>query len=185
MLPFTDSPKDADGTSLDKTNGLSNITQTFIFLLNYTQKYILNQNMYNDTNSTTYLDYGQAADYQSATVSYTYASPTQAHKKGPTESVYHTLTTESEGPKILPFLDYWKVIALSCAFFLCVALVLLVYFFVHRRLSSPPSPEIPEPEPATPYDYVYKPSQQGYIQEEYENTFVGVSIPLLQEVTKV
>ena len=32
---------------------------------------------------------------------------------------------------------------------------------------------------------LYKPSQGGLLDEEYENTFVGVSVPLLQEVTKI
>ena len=32
---------------------------------------------------------------------------------------------------------------------------------------------------------VFKPSHGGLLDEEYENTFVGVSIPILQDVTKV
>ena len=35
------------------------------------------------------------------------------------------------------------------------------------------------------YDYIYRPLQGGRLDEEYENTFVGVSIPLLQDNTKV
>ena len=31
------------------------------------------------------------------------------------------------------------------------------------------------------YDYIYKPN--GVLDDEYENTFVGVSVPLLQEIT--
>ena len=35
------------------------------------------------------------------------------------------------------------------------------------------------------YDYIYKPLHGGRLDDEYENTFVGVSIPLLQEVSVV
>ena len=34
-------------------------------------------------------------------------------------------------------------------------------------------------------DYMYSPGQGGILDEEYTNTFVGVSIPLLQDVSKV
>ena len=33
--------------------------------------------------------------------------------------------------------------------------------------------------------YIYKPLQGGSLDEQYENTFVGVSVPLLQDNTKV
>jgi hypothetical protein len=33
--------------------------------------------------------------------------------------------------------------------------------------------------------HIYKPSHGGLLDEEYENTFVGMSIPILQDVTKV
>ena len=35
------------------------------------------------------------------------------------------------------------------------------------------------------YDYIYRPLAGGDLDEEYDNTFVGVSIPLLQDNTKV
>lgn len=35
------------------------------------------------------------------------------------------------------------------------------------------------------YEYIWKPLQGGLLDEEYENTFVGVSVPLLQETTKI
>ncbi|KAK2164082.1 hypothetical protein LSH36_69g07008 [Paralvinella palmiformis] len=34
-------------------------------------------------------------------------------------------------------------------------------------------------------NFVYKPSNGDLLDEEYENTFVGVSIPILQDVTKL
>lgn len=33
--------------------------------------------------------------------------------------------------------------------------------------------------------YIYKPLQGGVLDEQYENTFVGVSVPLLQDNTKL
>ena len=35
------------------------------------------------------------------------------------------------------------------------------------------------------YDYLYKPLERGYLDEEYSNTFVGISVPILQDVTEV
>ena len=35
------------------------------------------------------------------------------------------------------------------------------------------------------YDYIYRPLHGNRLDDEYENTFVGVSIPLLQEVTVI
>ncbi len=34
-------------------------------------------------------------------------------------------------------------------------------------------------------NFDYKPTPGGLLDEEYENTFVGVSMPILHEVTKV
>ena len=39
--------------------------------------------------------------------------------------------------------------------------------------------------PRTSYSDIYKPVMDQRIQSDYENTFVGVSIPLLQDVSKV
>ena len=44
--------------------------------------------------------------------------------------------------------------------------------------------KIPTNEPIT-YDYIYRPLQGNVLDEEYENTFVGVSIPLLQDNTRI
>ncbi len=35
------------------------------------------------------------------------------------------------------------------------------------------------------YDSIYKPSQGDILDDEYENTFVGVDVPLLQEISAV
>ena len=35
------------------------------------------------------------------------------------------------------------------------------------------------------FDYIYKPLMGAGLDDEYENTFVGVSVPLLQEVSEV
>ena len=35
------------------------------------------------------------------------------------------------------------------------------------------------------YDYIYKPLESGILDEEYESTFVGVDVPLLQEISVI
>lgn len=92
-----------------------------------------------------------------------------------------TLPVDVDRDFFLPWQEYWKIIAITCACLLLVCIVLLIYCMFRRRAYS----KVAEPDACPPYDYVYKPTQGGYIEEEYENTFVGVSIPLLQEVTKV
>ena len=171
--------RDYNGPSSTAIVTSSEVADTVSELFNYTAGHL--DNLYYRSNGTT----ASAEDNQTNT--WSSIQTTTAHRpvKLPTPSIYTSLTTELRDPARMPWMDYWKIVALAAAFFLCVALVLLVYFLVHRRLVATPPTEPTEQEPSTPYDYVYKPSQQGYIQEEYENTFVGVSIPLLQEVTKV
>ena len=63
--------------------------------------------------------------------------------------------------------------------FIVVSVVLWMrwrQYFSYKRLSS---------SGPGGYDYIYKPLQGHGLDEEYENTFVGVSVPLLQEVSKI
>jgi len=78
------------------------------------------------------------------------------------------------------FSRYWKIFFVIFTIIL-FAVACIVFHFVHRKKFY----ESVEQEEDIPYNYIYKPAQIGYIDDEYENTFVGVSIPLLQDVTKV
>lgn len=78
------------------------------------------------------------------------------------------------------FTRYWKIFFVVFTIIL-FAVACIVFHFVHRKKSY----ESVVQEEDIPYNYIYKPAQIGYIDDEYENTFVGVSIPLLQDVTKV
>ena len=65
-----------------------------------------------------------------------------------------------------------------------LTLVILVGFYVMRRRRRNYN-KIPTSSDVGRYEYFYKPSNGNSLDEEYENTFVGVSVPLLHEVTKI
>ncbi len=65
--------------------------------------------------------------------------------------------------------------------FVTVVLVSLYFMLRSRRDYR----RIPGASDAQEYEYIYKPLAGNSLDEEYENTFVGVSIPLIQENSKV
>ena len=66
----------------------------------------------------------------------------------------------------------------------CLTMIILgVWYIVKKRRQG--YFRIPTSSDVKKYDYFYKPSNGNALDDEYENTFVGVSVPLLQEVTKV
>ena len=67
----------------------------------------------------------------------------------------------------------------------CLAMILLGVLCILRKKRRGYF-RIPTSSDIKKYDYFYKPSNgNNTLDDEYENTFVGVSVPLLQEVTKV
>ncbi len=65
----------------------------------------------------------------------------------------------------------------------CILLIsIIITVYVIRRRKHYKTIELPE---EIGYEYIYKPLISGANDEEYENTFVGVSIPLLQDVSRV
>ena len=67
---------------------------------------------------------------------------------------------------------------------ICLTVIVLgVWYIVKKRRQG--YFRIPTSSDVRKYDYFYKPSGGNSLDDEYENTFVGVSVPLLQEVTKV
>ena len=74
------------------------------------------------------------------------------------------------------------LLAASLGILLVVIVMLSLYFMMRsKRFYS----RIPGTCEGQDYEYIYKPLAGGAIDEEYENTFVGVSIPLIQDVSKV
>ena len=65
-----------------------------------------------------------------------------------------------------------------------VAVLILVVTLVTCFRRKQHYQKIPTAESVS-YDYIYKPLQGNILDEEYENTFVGVSIPLLQDNTRI
>ena len=89
----------------------------------------------------------------------------------------------------------WGVLVAIIVVVICF-LVAVILYARYRRVCS--NMERIQDEPATgppneqteimienTYDYIYKPVSGSTLDEEYETTFVGVSIPLLQEVTRI
>ena len=66
----------------------------------------------------------------------------------------------------------------------CLTMILLGVLYILKRRRQGYF-RIPTSSDIKKYDYFYKPSNGNALDDEYENTFVGVSVPLLQEVTKV
>ena len=74
------------------------------------------------------------------------------------------------------------LLAASLGILLAVIVMVSLYFMMRsKRFYS----RIPGTCEGHDYEYIYKPLAGSAIDEEYENTFVGVSIPLIQDVTKV
>ena len=69
-------------------------------------------------------------------------------------------------------------VAVVGAVFIFTILVGVLY---HRRQSSYQSMVMN----SSTYDYIYKPLKKGILDDEYESTFVGVDVPLLQEVSDI
>ena len=76
----------------------------------------------------------------------------------------------------------WTYIAGAFAIILIVLLILAISGFLMCRRHVMSYSSLPSSNPGA-YDYIYRPLHGNRLDEEYENTFVGVSIPLLQEVT--
>jgi hypothetical protein len=80
-------------------------------------------------------------------------------------------------------LDLWTIVVLfivATAVTLVFVLVIFVFFCRRGLYERVPTSDTDY------YKYIYRPLQgNDYMDEEYENTFVGVSIPLLQDNTKI
>ena len=64
----------------------------------------------------------------------------------------------------------------------CVFILVVILWIYCRK---PYNYQKIQSDESSKYEYIYKPLAGGTLDEEYENTFVGVSIPLLQDNTKV
>ena len=74
------------------------------------------------------------------------------------------------------------LLAASLGILLAVIVMVSLYFMMRsKRLYR----RIPGTCEGRDYEYIYKPLAGNAIDEDYENTFVGVSIPLIQDVTKL
>ena len=71
------------------------------------------------------------------------------------------------------------LISLMC-FLAAICLAIVVIWFVKRRGGSYSRLAVFKEKG---YDYIYRPN--GVLDDEYENTFVGVSVPLLQDITVI
>ena len=69
-------------------------------------------------------------------------------------------------------------VAVVGAVFIFTILVGVLY---HKRQNSHQSMVMN----SSTYDYIYKPLKKGILDDEYESTFVGVDVPLLQEVSVI
>ncbi len=66
--------------------------------------------------------------------------------------------------------------------FCLILIFIMIILCMIRRRKDYKTIELPE---EIGYEYIYKPLISGINDEDYENTFVGVSIPLLQDVSRV
>ena len=74
------------------------------------------------------------------------------------------------------------ILVASLGILLAVIVMVSLYFMMRsKRFYS----RIPGTGEEQGYEYIYKPLVAGVLDEEYENTFVGVSMPVIQDVTKV
>ena len=74
--------------------------------------------------------------------------------------------------------DAVTTVSVIAVVFIFTILVGIVY---HKRQSSYQSIVLN----SSSYDYIYKPLKRGILDDEYESTFVGVDVPLLQEVSVI
>ena len=89
----------------------------------------------------------------------------------------------------------WGVLVAIIVVVICFFVAVILYARYRRvcnavershdeSVNGPPSEQTEIMVDST-YDYIYKPVSGGALDDEYETTFVGVSIPLLQEVTRI
>ena len=71
------------------------------------------------------------------------------------------------------------LISVAALVFLMVVLSFYSYIRRHHQYEKLPTGD------TISYDYIYRPLQGNMLDDEYENTFVGVSIPLLQDNTRI
>ena len=90
-------------------------------------------------------------------------------------TAFGQLTIQQEPPELPSSHPIWLISLLCFLVAICVAIVVIWFARCrgpYRRLAI---------FKEHGYDYIYRP--QGVLDDEYENTFVGVSMPLLQDIT--
>ncbi len=103
-----------------------------------------------------------------------------------------TLNTTTSGGENSHDNLIWNLVAngemdlglLAASLGILLAAVVMVSLYLMMRSKRFYS-RIPSSCEGQDYEYIYKPLAGGALDEEYENTFVGVSIPLIQDVSKV
>lgn len=74
------------------------------------------------------------------------------------------------------------VMAAVLSLSICFMLVVVILYSLCQKATSGQG----EVNQCAEYDmYKYEPSSDGILDLEYENTFVGVSVPLLQDVSNI
>ena len=79
---------------------------------------------------------------------------------------------------------YLGIIAVLFGILFAAVTMVLLYLFLWKKRTR--YTRLLGSSDGTQYDYIYKPqASNAVLDDEYENTFVGVSVPLLQEISKV
>lgn len=119
----------------------------------------------------------------------TYEKSTQPVQKTYTLEVItanHIFSTESspniENDKIpQPVQIILIFVTLAAIMIVILTIILISYFKRYNHYSK-----VPNVDPYTYYEYIYKPIQgNAHLDSQYEHTFVGVSIPILQDNTRI
>ncbi len=79
---------------------------------------------------------------------------------------------------------YLGIIAVLFGILFAAVTLVLLYLFLWKKRTR--YTRLLGSSEGAQYDYIYKPqASNSVLDDEYENTFVGVSVPLLQEISKV
>ena len=108
--------------------------------------------------------------------------------EAPTETAAEYPLHPHESRELLDLVRQDEVVVLIVfvSIAISVALLMLLISKVMWRRKQGQYQRLPTSDPSHRYSYIYRPMQgNAALDDEYENTFVGVSIPLLQDNTRI
>ena len=104
------------------------------------------------------------------------------------ESIAKSVTTPTQMPQTYTLYSMRILLCVGLMLLVLVVLMVMLIMLCRRHSNLNKYQSIPNNNTSgavLAYDYIYRPLHGNRLDDEYENTFVGVSIPLLQEVTVV